>query len=370
MRILFLGKRHYTNKDAFAEKFGRIYQLPRFWAAAGHEVRLRLFDYRSLGKESATADGLSVLSLPIANPACLLELRNEVARFRPDILVASGDCFVGLISLRLARATGARFVFDVYDDYAKFGGYRAFLGWNALGFLLQRADLVLYASRALAEQHRARSPWHLAPNGVDPEQFHPMAIGPCRNLLGIDGTTRIVGYFGGMEPDRGVQDLSAAVASLAQKWPSIRLLICGKRNDVVDLDKPWIDYRGMVAHAQMPSYINACDVVAVPYRRSQFMDMGASCKIAEFLLCRRPLASTDSPNFASNFPIQAAQLGAALCRSEDATDLARAIDFQLSHPMLVDAPTEYAWSEIAGRTLETLLTLQGTAGSKGNGKIA
>ena len=55
MRILFLGKRHYTNKDALAERFGRIYQLPRYWAAAGHDVRLRLLEYRSLGRPSMAA---------------------------------------------------------------------------------------------------------------------------------------------------------------------------------------------------------------------------------------------------------------------------------------------------------------------------
>jgi glycosyltransferase involved in cell wall biosynthesis len=369
MRIFFLGKRHYTNKDALAEKFGRIYQLPRFWAAAGNDVRLRLFDYRSLGKESAAADGMSVLSLPVANPGSLLELRNEVARFRPDILVASGDCFLGLIGLRLARATGAHFVFDVYDDYARFGGYRAFLGWNALGFLLQRADLVLYASRALAERHRAPSPWHLTPNGVDPERFYPMDMSAAKSELGIDPAVLLVGYFGGMEPDRGVQDLISAIFQLRSKRPTLRLLLCGNKPSDMDLDQPWIDYRGMVPHWQIPPFINACDVVAVPYRRSQFMDMGASCKIAEFLLCQRPMVATETPNFNANFPLQAGQLGEALCRSEDPADLARAIEFQLSASVLVDAPTEYSWPQIAGHTLQSFHVLLNKSGLVASGGI-
>ena len=32
-RILFLGKRFFTNKDALLERFGRVYQLPSIWAA-------------------------------------------------------------------------------------------------------------------------------------------------------------------------------------------------------------------------------------------------------------------------------------------------------------------------------------------------
>src|SRR5690606_32445755 len=124
--------------------------------------------------------------------------------FQPDVIVASGDCFVGIAGLYLARVAAARFVFDVYDDYSSFGSYRAFAGWDALGHLLERADLVLYASQSLAERHPAGSRWLLVPNGVDPEVFRPIPMATARKQVGLDDTeTKWVGYFGSMEPDRG-----------------------------------------------------------------------------------------------------------------------------------------------------------------------
>jgi hypothetical protein len=36
LRILFLGKRYYTRRDALCERFGRIYQLPLQWHRAGN----------------------------------------------------------------------------------------------------------------------------------------------------------------------------------------------------------------------------------------------------------------------------------------------------------------------------------------------
>ncbi len=70
----------------------------------------------------------------------------------------------------------------------------------------------------------------------------------------------------------------------------------------------WVIFRGLVPHSEIPAYINACDVVAIPYRRSSLLGTSASCKIAEYLMCQRPIVSTRTPNFLQNFPEQAAAM--------------------------------------------------------------
>jgi glycosyltransferase involved in cell wall biosynthesis len=358
MRILLLGKRHYTNKDALRERFGRIYQLPVNWHGAGQAVELALLDYRGMRGESSTTDGFPVWSLPARDPRSLFRLRSHVLRFRPDVIVASGDCFVGLVALWLAKRVRARFVFDVYDDYRTFGGYRAFVGWNAYDFLLRRADMTLYASQALADRHGFTAPWHLVPNGVDPMQFKPLDRDAARTRTGLDrANARLVGYFGGMDLERGVEDLIAAVGLLHAKGESVRLVLCGPARDGVPFDKPWVDFRGAVDHASIPDFINACDVVVLPYRRGPIIDMAASCKIAEYLLCDRPLVATDTPNFTSNFPKQASELGPALCSPGEPADLARAISLQLREPRIVSRPEDHTWSKIARDTLAALESL-------------
>jgi glycosyltransferase involved in cell wall biosynthesis len=356
LRILFVGKRFYTGKDAWAERFGRQFHLPAQWAAQGHDVRLWLLDYHSR-EVLATTDGpLRVAATPVLGLATLREAWRAL-RWRPHAIVASGDSYVGLLGWLLARLAGARFVFDIYDKYDEFEGYARPVGWDLFGFLRRRADVRFYASQALQRAYAgeaARGIDGLVENGVDPAVFRPLDPATCRAEVGLDAAAQWVGYFGAMEPDRGVADLVAAIARLRDAGADVRLLVAGRPHPSTPLDAPWIDYRGQVAHARMPVFLNACDVLAVPYRNSPFMDMGASCKLAEYLMCGRPIASTRTPNFTANFPQQAAELGDALCEAGDVAGLARALAHQLRAKVVPSAPTAMAWPAVAARAAALL----------------
>lgn len=356
MKILFLGKRFYTNKDAWAERFGRIFHLPFEWAKSGHEVRLVLLDYHSRESLRATEGLLEVWSSPVPRIGLLPDLARPLC-WRPGIVVASGDCYIGLLGWILARVTRARFVFDIYDKYDEFGGYVRPFGFDLFGFLRRRADLKMYSSSPLARALGAEpgdDGVALVANGVDEAVFRPLPRLACRESLGLAADAVLVGYFGGMEPDRGVADLVLALEQLRASGSKVQLLVCGKQHPSTSLQQDWILYRGMVPHSLMPAYINAADVVAIPYRLSPFMDMGSSCKIGEYLMCQRPIASTRTPNFIGNFPVQAQQLGDGLCNPGDATDLARAVEFQLRNRLVAQAPADLTWSSIAARALAAI----------------
>jgi glycosyltransferase involved in cell wall biosynthesis len=157
-----------------------------------------------------------------------------------------------------------------------------------------------------------------------------------------------------MAPDRGVADLVEALAKLRADGASVQLLVCGPADASTPLDGDWIIFRGMVPHEQMPLYLNAVDVLAIPYRLSPFMDMGASCKIAEYLACGRPVVSTATPNLTANFPAQAAQLGEGIARASDPADLARALAFQLAHRVVAARPEGFLWPTIAADALAAI----------------
>lgn len=356
-RLLFLGKRFYTNKDALTERFGRIYQLPLEWSRHIGDLRCWLVDYHT-GKTVHASDGrLRITSTPVVSWASLKFLLSACWSFRPDVVVVSGDCYLGLVGWCIARICGAKLVFDVYDKYDDFGGYMRPLGLDLFGFLRRQANLRLFASRALAVSYAGEVPEErdiLVPNGVDAGQFRPLDCGAVRRELELPPHVRIVGYFGGMEPDRGVSDLVAAVERLQGGREEIRLLICGKRHPATALEHDWIIYRGMVPHRSMPLYINACDVVAIPYRRSSFMDMGASCKTAEYLMCGVPVMSSRTPNFVDNYPKQAAELMDCLFECGDIADLERALCFQFDHGIKATVPVEIAWNRVARDALEAI----------------
>lgn len=356
MKVVWLAKRHYTHKDALTERFGRVYQLPLEWADS-IGTRLELLDYYDNAPADVMDGSLVVSSTPVRSLRALREMMRRITEYRPHIIMASGDCFIGLLAAWLARGARAHLVFDVYDDYREFGAHRAFLGWDAYGSLLRRASLVLYASQALADQHRAATPWHLVPNGIDPTMFQPQDTAQARRRIGMADRNRWIGYFGGMEPERGAADLIEAVGLLHKHDSSVRLVLCGKQHPDVALDRPWVDYRGSVKHASIPDFINACDVVTLPYRRGPIIDMASSCKIAEYLFCGRPVVATDTPNLLSNFPVQARELGDAICKPGDPADLARAIAYQLQNGLVASKPEQHTWAAIAQDTLAALQLL-------------
>jgi glycosyltransferase involved in cell wall biosynthesis len=346
--VLFIGKRFNTNRDALAERFGRIWQLPWHWAAAGIPIRLWLVDYHSREVVRSREGALEIRSLPALGGAALRELLASArARPAPAVVVASGDCYIGLLGLALARWLGARFVFDVYDKYDEFGGYLALPGFAPFPFLLQRADVRLFASQGLlSELGRPGTDW-LVPNGVDVSRFHARDMAACRREAGLPGNRIFVGYFGGMEPDRGVDDLVAAVALLRREGLDLELLLGGKPPAGFDTSREGIRFLGNVPFAQMPVMLGCCDLLAVPYRRSTFMDAGASNKIAEAIACGRPLVATRTPNLLQNFPAQASVLAPVLATPGDAVDIARAIRAQLQQRLLVDPPRGMDWPAIA-----------------------
>lgn len=352
--ILFLGKRHYTNKDALLERFGRIYQLPLHWARQGARVHLWLVDYHGRQTRHALDEALRITSAPALGWHILL-LPLTVLRLRPQLIVASGDCYIGLLAWLLACLCGARFVFDIYDKYDEFGAYRAPPGMDLFAFLRRRAWRRFYASLPLLQALGDQPQQHNAvvPNGVDSAAFAPLDATACRVLLGLP-SGKLVGYFGSMEPVRGVDDLVQAVERLRGAGEDLRLVLCGKAAAAVPPDRDWIVFRGLVPHAEIPAYINACDVVALPYRQSALLDGAASCKIAEYLSCERPLVSTRTPNFLENFAAEAALLGAGLCNPGDPADLARAVSWQLREQRVLPAPRSLNWHDIAAQALAAI----------------
>ena len=350
MNVLFVGKRFYTNRDALREKYGRIYQLPRHWADAGIQTALWLVDYHTRETVLQRDGALDIVSTPVRDPSLLRHWVTGAYRRggAPDIVVASGDCYIGWMASRIARRNGARFVFDVYDKYDEFGGYRSLPGFDLFESLLGKADVRCFASRALLNQMRRSSVDCVVPNGLDIARFSPRDMHECRAEMGLPSDGLLVGYFGGMEPDRGVDDLIEAVGLLRKGGVDVRLVLGGKPPAGFDLDRPGVLYLGNIPYARMPAALSACDLLAVPYRRTPFMDAGSSNKIAEAIACQRPIVATRTPNLMANFPAQAARLDAVLAEPANAASLARSIRLQSERRVLVDLPGGMAWKDIAG----------------------
>lgn len=359
MNLLFIGKRHYTNRDALAERYGRIYQLPLHWSQHGANTHLWLIDYHGKRRAKQRDGALTVDSTPIRRLSWVSKAFGLIwQRFigaAPTHIIASGDAYIGLLGWLLARLTGACFIFDVYDKYDEFGAYRKPLGWNLFGFLLRHADQCWFASRRLLSQlgNAARGD-ALVMNGIDTERFMSMDRLTHRHRMRLPNAGFLVGYFGTLNQERGLPDLIEAIGMLRRDGIDVWLVLAGKSDLDIPLNGSGILYRGSIAHEEVPAFLAAVDVVAVPYRNSAFLDAASSIKFGEIMACQRPLVATLTPNFLENFPEQAEILKPYLAEPENPAALALAIQKQLEDQVTVKPPQGLAWAQIAAERLAVM----------------
>lgn len=367
IRVLFIGKRFYTNRDAFTERYGRIYQLPLRWAQRGAESKLWLLDYHSRQRVHREDEGLRVDSAPVRSFAwihmCLIAWMDRFRGRAATHIVASGDAYIGLLGWCLARLTGACFVFDVYDKYDEFAGYRRPFGWNLFSFLIRHSDRCWFASRRLMAQlgNTARGDM-LVMNGIDTNRFRRRDMRESRKRLGLPETGLLVGYFGALSRERGVFDLIDAVQIIRDNGIAIELVLAGQVDADVSLAVAKLRYLGNLVHEEIPWALSAANVVAIPYRHSAFLDAASSIKFGEIMACGRPMVATRTPNLLENFPEQAVLLDQYLAIPDSPDALARAIEKQLQDQKVVAPPQGMDWSVIASETLEALAC--GCSGSR------
>lgn len=294
MSILFIGKRFYTNRDAYSEKFGRIYQLPYYWSQ-DTKTDLWLIDYHSKKRIKNNDQNLKIISTPIFSIYFFFMLLKTIVITRPKMIVASGDCYIGLLSFILAKLCCARFVFDVYDKYDTFKGYRNLGFKNLFHFLLKNANVCMFASNKLKnDSEKICKKTLLVPNGVDTNHFYPRDQLESRDYFSLDKKAIYIGYFGSMEEERGIDDLIEAIKLLRKKNLNIFILLGGKKRENLNLEYEFIKYLGNIPYSKVPIAMACCDVLTVPYRNSEFLDNAASCKLGEYSSMNIPIISTNN----------------------------------------------------------------------------
>jgi len=357
LKIVFLVKRFYTNKDLVADCFGRLYHFPVTLAAMGHECVVYALDFRNTTELQVRKDGVLFQTLPVKSfwrLPLLRRLWRELTTTHADVVFSSGDSYCGYLGLQLAHRLGAKAVFDIYDDYAHFGSNRI----PGMRALLRKAvsgsDLVLCASEPIQQSYGA---WQdntlLSQNGVDTTVFQPQDMQRARASCAIAAGDIVVGYFGSIHKLRGADDLIAAVALLRARGQPIKLLLAGRDYGDVSLDEPWIDYRGMLPQAQVVALINACNVVTIPYKDTDIIRMTNACKLMEYIACKVPIVVTDVSDYASYF----ADHPDCVARASDPESLAAALTKQIANRHLVDTGAVLSWNRLAAELEQRLLQL-------------
>jgi len=140
------------------------------------------------------------------------------------------------------------------------------------------------------------------PNGTDTDRFHPLDPNDCRDRLGIDADTKVVGFVGTFVPHQGLSYLIKSAKIILDKCPDVAFLLVGDgpmRKDLMKMlqamnVKDHFLLPGAVPHNQVVLFINAMDVCVAPFTRSRNERIGLSpLKIYDYVACGKPVVASD-----------------------------------------------------------------------------
>jgi len=194
----------------------------------------------------------------------------------------------------------------------------------------------------------------------DPRDSPPPAS--ARASLGLGADDEIVLFFGQIRPNKGLPTLLRAIAHLRRTRPNIRLLIAGEPLDGMKEVLSAIQELGLGASItlraayvpldQVPNYLQAADVVALPYLR-----VTQSAVLSVALAFNKPVVASH----VGGLPELAESSGiACLVPPEDHVALAKAISALLDNPSTATKQSHgLRWPEAAHMTAELYLQAAG-----------
>lgn len=193
--------------------------------------------------------------------------------------------------------------------------------------------------------------------GVDDELFAPSVSGArVRDRHGL-GSKKVIGFVGSLKPWHDLDTLLAAMRLLVADDPAYHLLIVGqgpRMEELVSKNDAFVTYAGAVVHEQIPAYVAATDVVAVPYAGGQ-EHYFSPIKLFEAMAMARPVAAARIGQVASVVthdetgllyePGDASQLAAAIRRVFALPDRGA----QLGRNARAAVEVNYTWRQVAER---------------------
>lgn len=344
MRIAFLCKRRYMGKDVIADRYGRLYEIPRQLALYGHEVRGYCLDYHGAGRGAwshGAAPGtltwesvsVSLLRTPAlaASPSRLLR---RIRGYKPDVLIGASDIPHAVLAEWLSRKLQRPCVVDLYDNFESFGQARIPFFKTLLARAVQRADLVTAVTEPLISKavnsYKRTGETLLLPNAVDPSMFYPGERASARMRLKLPAESILIGTAGYLARMKGLAPLYAAWPQIERSLPDAHLVLAGPIDSRMPPPTgPRVHYLGKLPSERVATLFNALDLGVITLLDDDFGRFCSPQKAYEMLACGLPFVSAavgsmtrllrDSP--------------ARLYRPDDADDLARTIVDQLASPV-------------------------------------
>lgn len=221
-------------------------------------------------------------------------LAQQIRRFQPNIVHIDEEPYnlVTAHATQLAMRAGAKTLFFTWQNLDRrypppFSLFERYCYSRASVALAGNED-----ARTILRRKGFRKDIHVIPQfGVDPNIFRPLPR-PARD-------TPVIGYFGRLVPEKGVDTLIEALALLPSK-PTLAIVGAGEELDALrELARQLgvsaqVEFRGSVPGETIPEHLAGMDVVVVPSKTRPNWKEQFGRVIIEAQACETPVIGSDS----------------------------------------------------------------------------
>jgi glycosyltransferase involved in cell wall biosynthesis len=175
------------------------------------------------------------------------------------------------------------------------------------------------------------------PATLTPEQ-QALPVPDIRALCGIDATTPLLVYCGGINPSRGVDLMIRGLTQLPDAHVALVSLHPNGKTPIMEELEQLAAEQGVadrvhllpyVPHWQVPAFVAPADVGVIPIHRKQNYELALLTKFFEYAHGHLPMVVSDIKTVAE--ATRAAELGEVF-RAEDLDDYVRAVRLVLADP--------------------------------------
>ena len=169
-------------------------------------------------------------------PGLPRSVRHDLVRFSPDIVHVSAPDVLGHRAVGFARSRGwpvlasVHTLFETYLDYYRLG-FLEHVMVRLLARFYNRCDAAVAPTREIIDRLRGQGvtvPMSVWGRGVDHNRFSPDRRSPeWRRSLGIGDDELVVGFFGRVVLEKGLDVFAATARELTRRGVAHRVLVIG-----------------------------------------------------------------------------------------------------------------------------------------------
>lgn len=337
---------------------------------AKNNIEYRVFAPQSATEKDVFSDYVySIKSLPFyLYPDCrialpnLLQLREEVQQFQPDIIHVTTPFNMGLTGLHLARKLQIPVVGSYHTDFDKYLDYYhlQFLSemlWKYMRWFHKPLRKIFVPSSHTLQQLRQRGFTNLSiwPRGIDPTVFHPDYDHETIRTKYHIKEKYVLTYVGRIAKEKDV----LLLPEIAEMLPNhikynVHWLVVGDgpmRKELEDIAPGNMTFAGFVEGEELANIYAASDLFVFPSPTETFGNV-----MLESLACGTPVVGANAGGVKT---IVQNGITGILCEEKDVTEFVQAITSLLTRKhtrkLMGENSVRYAQSQSWDKILRNLL---------------